>query len=315
MSKLPNKIHKHIKHSHHHTHNLDFDMDHKVRFTSVIMLNGLLTVVQVIAGLLSGSLSLLADALHNFSDMLSLLIALVAHLISKKPANARKTFSYKRAEIVGAFINVVLLFSTGIYLIFEAILRFAEPTVIEGGIVIKVALIALFIDLATALIVYFSPKKTMNVKVAFLHNISDALASVAVVITGLLIKKYQLYVADSIVTFLISGYVMYHGYLMLPKIVNILMNNVPNNLIYGEVENNLSKMKEIKDMHHLHIWKLDEDRIALECHVVVENCMLKELEKLRKKLKTFLKEKHNISHSSIEFECSECEGNKCHKKI
>lgn len=307
------KKHKNCNHEEHisHHHHTKFDMDHTYRFGSVIVLNGLLTIAQVFTGLWSGSLSLLADALHNFSDMLSLMVALVAHIISKKPANSRKTFSYRRAEIIGAFINVVLLFSTGIYLIFEAILRFLNPHVIEGGIVIAVASIALVIDLATAFIVYSSPKKTMNIRVAFIHNLSDAVASIAVIITGLLIVKYKFYIIDSIMTFVIAGYVMYHAYLMLPKIVNILMNNTPNNLIYGQVEESLGKMKEIKSVHHLHIWKLDEDRIALECHIIVKDCMLKELEKLRKKLKIFLKEKHNITHSSIEFECTECEGEEC----
>jgi cobalt-zinc-cadmium efflux system protein len=310
MSHKHNHKHKkHKKHSHHHDFS-QFDMDHTVRFGSVIVLNGLLTIAQVFAGLFSGSLTLLADALHNFSDMLSLLIALVSHIISKKPANSRKTFSYKRAEIIGAFVNVILLFSTGLYLIFEAILRFLHPHVIEGGIVVWVAFLALFVDLATAIIVYFSPKKTMNIRVAFIHNLSDALASFAVIITGLVIIKYDFYIIDSLMTFVIAGYVIYHAYLMLPKIVNILMNNVPNNVIYGEIEKGLLKIKDVKNIHHLHIWKLDEERVAMESHVVVDNHTLKELEVIKKNIKNFLKEKHNIYHSSIEFECcdnSECE--------
>ena len=149
--------------------------------------NMLLTLAQVIGGLISGSLSLIADALHNFSDAASLLIALVAIRIGRKPPDQFKTFGYKRAETVAALINLTTLIIIGLYLCYEAVMRFINPEPVAGWTVVIVAGIALTVDLFTAVLTYSKSKSSMNIKAAFLHNVSDALASVGVIITGTLI--------------------------------------------------------------------------------------------------------------------------------
>lgn len=173
-------------HNHHHAE----DMGDR-RLLIAIIINMLLTLAQVIGGIVSGSLSLIADALHNFSDAASLLIAWVARKIGRQPADHFRTFGYKRAEVIATLINLVSLVIIGIYLIYEAIWRTFEPQVIEGWTVVIVASVALVIDIATAILTFTMSKNSMNIKAAFLHNVSDALASVGVIIAGTLILLYQ----------------------------------------------------------------------------------------------------------------------------
>ena len=267
-----------------------------------IGINTLLTLAQVIGGIISGSLSLLADALHNLSDAASLGIALFARTLSRKPADEFKTFGYQRAEVIAALINLTLLITISLYLIYEALWRIFEPRTITGWIVVLVAGVALIVDMITALITYKMSKNNINMKAAFLHNLSDALASIGVIIAGSLILLYEWYWADTLVTFLIAGFVLWQGLTLLPKTIHLLMEGTPEDLSSDDIKLSLEKINGIKDVHHIHIWYLDEHRIALEAHVVVTSNELKEVEVIKDKLKQLLKEKYNITHSTLEFE-------------
>lgn len=228
-----------------------------------VVINILLTVAQVIGGIVSGSLSLIADALHNFSDAGSLLLALVARRISRRPADEDKTFGYNRAEIIGALINLTTLVLIGLYLIYEAVMRYFEPQEISGWIVVIVAGIALVIDIATAILTYTLSKRSINVKAAFLHNVSDALASVGVIIAGTLIILYDLYIVDSLVTLIIAGYVLYQGFSSLPRAINILMQAVPPDIDRSEVIASMRQVRGVRGVHHVHVWEIDEHRRSL----------------------------------------------------
>lgn len=147
-------------------------------------INVLLTVVQVLGGVLSGNLSLIADALHNFSDAAGILLALMARRISRKPSDEHRTFGYARAEVVGALVNLTSIMVIAIYLLIEAVSRIFEQQEINGWAVVIVAGVALVVDIATAVLTYSMSKDSVNIKAAFLHNLADALASVAVIVTG-----------------------------------------------------------------------------------------------------------------------------------
>ena len=267
-----------------------------------IFLNGLLTLAQVIGGIISGSLSLIADALHNISDAASLGIALFARTISRKPADEFKSFGYQRAEVIAALINLTLLITVSIYLIYEAVWRVIEPQVIVGWIIVLVAGIALIVDMVTAMITYRLSKNNLNMKAAFLHNLSDALASIGVIIAGALILLYQWYWVDTLVTFLIAGFVLWQGIIMFPKTVHLLMEGTPEELSSVDIKSAMEEVDDVEDVHHIHIWNLDEYRIALEAHVVVTADKLQKVEAIKKKLKQVLKKKFEISHSTLEFE-------------
>ena len=284
--------------SHHHHHAPESDKG----LLAAIGINFFLTLCQFFGGIISGSLSLIADALHNFSDAASLGIALFARKISRKPADEFKSFGYQRAEVIAALINLTLLIVVSLYLIYEAVWRIVEPQPITGWIIVLVAGVALIVDMITAIITFRMSKDSMNMKAAFLHNLSDALASVGVIFGGTLILFYQWYWIDTLVTFLIAGFVLWQGIIMLPKTIHLLMEGTPEDLSLIDIKSSLEEVASVEDVHHIHIWNLDERRIALEAHVVVSSNQLKEVESIKEKLKHVLKKKFGITHSTLEFE-------------
>lgn len=293
-------------HHHGHHHHIDpADMSERRLFTAVCA-NIILTLAQVIGGLISGSLSLIADALHNFSDAASLLIAFVAVRIGRRPADEFKTFGYKRAETIAALINLVTLVIIGIYLIFEAVRRFYTPEPIDGWIVIAVATIALAVDVFTAFLTFAQSKTSMNMRAAFLHNVTDALASVGVIITGTLILLYGWVWTDAAMTLLISAYVLWHGYAELPHVIHLLMEGTPRNIRIQDVIDAMERVDGVDNVHHVHAWHIDEQRNALEAHVVLADNS--NMDEVKKRLKALLDTEFKIGHSTLEFENTHCDG-------
>jgi len=290
-----------LGHDHHH-HDLDRMGDR--RLLTAIAINMLLTLAQVIGGIISGSLALIADALHNFSDAASLLIAWVARKIGRQLPDHFKTFGYKRAEVIAALINLVTLVLVGLYLIYEGLWRLFEPQVIEGWVVIVVASIALVIDIATATLTFSLSKQSINIRAAFLHNVSDALASAGVIIAGTLILLYGWYWTDTLLTLLIAGYVLYQAATLLPKTIHILMEGTPEGITIKEVINSMESIEGVSNVHHLHLWQIDEHKNALEAHVVISH--FSKTEQIKMALKAELGQQFSITHSTLEFEINHC---------
>jgi cobalt-zinc-cadmium efflux system protein len=256
----------------------------------------------VVGGILSGSLSLIADALHNLSDAASLAIALIARKIGRRPPDAFKTFGYRRSETIAALINLVTLVIVGMYLVYEAIGRLFAPQPIEGWTVVVVAGIALIVDLATAILTYTMSKNSMNIKAAFLHNVSDAMASVGVVIAGTLILLYGWYWTDTVLTLMIAGYVLWQGFSMLPKTIHLLMEGTPKGVSIDDVISAMEHVDDVVSVHHVHVWELAEHTIALEAHVVVKKANLPDIERVKTDLKRMLHDQFDVSHSTLEIE-------------
>ena len=296
----------HAHDHHHHHHDVENMGDRRLGFA--IAINMLLTLAQVIGGVVSGSLSLIADALHNFSDASSLLIAYAARKIGRQPADQFKTFGYKRAEVIATLINLVILVIVGLYLVYEAVWRIFDPQIITGWTVVIVASIALIIDLSTAFLTYTMSKDSMNIKAAFIHNVSDALASVGVIIAGTLILLYQWYWTDTLFTFVIAGYVLYQAALLLPETIHILMEGAPEDINIDDVIHVMESVNGVSNVHHVHLWRLDEHRNALESHVVIKD--FNETESIKQSLKSEIEKKFSISHSTLEFEINHC-GDSC----
>ena len=252
--------------SHSHRHSYGHSHTANGKLTLAVFINVLLTIVQIVGGVLSGSLSLIADALHNLSDAGAIVIAIFARKISAKNADENMTFGYQRAEIIGTLINSITLIIVGLYLIYEAISKYFSPTEINGWLVIYIAGIALVIDIVTAVLTYMSgAKDSMNLRAAFIHNVSDALASVAVIVAGILIILYQWYVVDIVATILISIYVLYHGGLLALESIKILMQAVPEACDINEIKADIELNLFISNAYDIHVWQLDEHKFFLEC--------------------------------------------------
>ena len=292
--------------NHHHN---ELDSMNDTRLVWAIAINMLLTLAQIVGGIISGSLSLIADALHNFSDAASLLIAYIARKIGRKSADNFKSFGYKRAEIIATLINLITLVIVGIYLIYEALWRIYEPQIIEGWMVVMVASIALVIDIATAILTYKISKNSINIRAAFLHNVSDALASVGVIVAGSLIIMYEWYWSDTLLTLLIAAYVLYQAATLLPETIHILMEGTPANINIEDIIKEMTKIDGVINIHHLHIWRLDEHKNALEAHVQIEN--FNTYNEIKNQLKHLLKNNFSIVHSTLEFEIEHCENEYC----
>ena len=283
---------------HHHYHDTPGMSD--ARLVWAVVVNVGLTVAQIIGGILSGSLALIADALHNFSDAASLGLALFARKVGRRPADKLMTFGYGRAEIVAALINLTTLIIVGLYLLIEAVNRYFDPQPVEGWTVVIVAGVALVIDVVTAALVHKGAKGSLNIQAAFLHNVSDALASIGVVIAGTLILVYELYVADLVMTAVIAAYVLYQGFSLLPKTIKLLMGAVPDDVEFDAILHALRTVDGVQGVHHLHIWSLDEHRRALEAHLVPRSDTIAEFEELKQRVRARLSDTFSIEHATLE---------------
>lgn len=270
------------------------------RLIAAVAVNVFLTVAQIIGGVISGSLSLIADALHNLNDAASLALALVARKLGRRPADKLMTFGYGRAEVVAALINLTTLVIVGLYLVYEAVARFLDPQPIDGWIVIWVASIALVIDVVTAVMVHAGVKSSLNIKAAFLHNVSDALASVGVIVAGVLILLYDLYFADLIITLVISAYVLWQGFSLLPRTIRILMGATPDDLEFDRIVTRLRAVPGVKDIHHVHVWSLDEHNRSLEAHIVPDTGSMDAFEETKTRIRAILRSDFTIAHATLE---------------
>ncbi|GHB64177.1 cobalt transporter [Psychrosphaera saromensis] len=286
-------------HSHHHGHSHSHHgHSHDGKLSIAVFINILLTVVQIIGGLVSGSLSLIADALHNLSDAGAIVIAIVARKVARRPASKEMTYGFKRAEILGALINSTTLIIVGLYLVYEAVSSYFNPEPIDGWIVVWIATIALLIDTATAWLTYKSgAKDNLNLKAAFIHNLSDAFASVVVIVAGTLIILYQWYVVDLIATIAISIYVIYHGLSLAKQSINILMQAAPEGIDVDELCNQIESLTNIEKVHHIHVWQLDDNETLLEASLSLQE---QASSGSLLQVKQLLAMQYAIKHSTIE---------------
>ncbi|GAA4305826.1 cation diffusion facilitator family transporter [Aestuariibaculum suncheonense] len=286
-------------HSHNHAHEHN-DLKGRNLLISIV-LNIVITASQIIGGLVSGSLALLSDALHNFSDVLSLIVSYVANKLSKKQASIYRTFGYKRAEILAAFINASTLIIVAVLLIIEAIKRFQHPEEIKTGLVIWLSLIAIIANGISVLLLKKDSEANMNMRSAYLHLLTDMLASVAVLIGGLLMKFYQIFWVDSALTLAIAMYLIYMGYDLLKSSTKVLMLFTPDHIPIQKIVDEISAFDTIKNVHHVHVWQLNEDEVHLEAHIdFYEDITLSEFDEVLHKIEDLVLIRYHINHVNIQ---------------
>lgn len=275
------------------------------RVLAAVAVNLGLTLVQVIGGILSGSLALIADALHNFSDAISLIIAFGARKIARRPSNTDMTFGYGRIEVVAALVNYTTLIIIGLYLLYEALLRFMDPQPVAGWIIVVVATVALAVDAITALLTYQMSKDSVNIRAAFLHNVADALSSIAVIVGGTVILLYGWSLVDPIVTLMIGGYILWQSFREIGPVIRILMLGSPPDIETSAVLACVRNVAGVAGLHHAHFWQIDEHRAALDAHVVIENGKWDQAGAIKDVVKNRLKAEFGILHTTLELECAE----------
>lgn len=266
-----------------------------------IVLNLVITVAQVVGGILSGSLALISDALHNFSDVLSLVFSYVAHKLSGKKASVNQTFGYKRAELIAAFVNAMTLIIVALFLIYGATERFFNPQEIESGLVIWLSILGIVVNGLSVLMLKNDADKNLNMKSAYLHLFTDMLASVAVLIGGLLMKYFQWFWVDSVLTLLIAVYLIIVGFDLLKKSTQMLMLFTPVHIDINEIVSEVHKISGVNKLHHIHVWHLNDDEVHLEAHLdCLEDIKMSEFNEILHQMEHILFDKFQINHINIQ---------------
>lgn len=280
------------------------DKDHTTRrYIFVTLLNVIITIAEFIGGIISGSLALLSDAVHNLSDVGAIILSFVAHLISRRSRNKNKTFGYQRAETLAAFTNGVILIVISLVLFVEAIERFWKPEPVKGGIMLLVSAIGLIANFISMFAMHHDAKKNLNVRSTFVHMLSDALSSVAVVIGAIFIYFWKIDWLDPILTILVSLFVLREAYKITMKAANVLMESNPN-IDLDEVNRIVLSYPEVKNIHHVHVWRYSDDYIMLDAHVNVDKDLKAgQFEELTKEISSELKNQLGINHINLQPEC------------
>ncbi len=287
---------------HHHT-----EERINVRLLITFLLNIAITVAEIIGGIISGSLSLISDALHNFSDAVAVAISYVAIKLSARPRNERYTFGYKRAQIFAALLNSSVLILISLYLIVESYKRFLTPEAIKGDVMFGVALVGLTANVIGTLLLKKGADKNMNIRSSYLHLLSDAVSSVGVVLGGLAIYFFNIYWLDPLLTVLISLYILKESYSIIKEASKIALMASPPHISIAEIKERLSEIEDVKSIHHVHLWQMDEKQIHFEAHIEVPNITVNETKKILNEIQKTLKKEFGILHVTVQFESEECE--------
>lgn len=266
-----------------------------------ILLNLLITIAQVIGGIISGSLALISDALHNFSDVLSLVFSFIAHKLSRRKASINNTFGYKRAELIAAFINAITLIIVALFIIYEASIRLFHPEPIQSTLVIWLALLGIVVNGGSVLLLKKDSEHNLNMKSAYLHLLTDMMASVAVLVGGLLMKFYGWFWVDSIMTMLIALYLIYVSYDLIKSATKMLMLFTPDYIDIKELVREVHKIPGVNKLHHIHIWHLNDEELHLEAHLdCAQDIKMSEFNLLLEKIEIVLFEQFHINHINIQ---------------
>lgn len=291
--------------SHIHSHNSGSETSEKNLFITMA-LNFFITIAEVIGGFISGSLSLISDALHNFSDGIAIIITYIAMRLSKKPKTFKYTFGLKRAEIIAAIINASTLIIISFFLIKEAIERFYNPSPITGSLMLIVAALGLIANIAGTLLLKKGSEGNLNIRAAYFHLLSDAVSSLAVIIGAVFIIFYKIYWIDPLLTILISVYILKETYEIVKEALDVIMMSSPEGIDLNELKLLVESINGVKNIHHIHLWKLNDNDTHFEAHIEVEDMVVSKTAEIQKLIEHELHDRYEINHTTLQFECDKC---------
>ncbi|MEJ2194331.1 MAG: cation diffusion facilitator family transporter [Ignavibacteriaceae bacterium] len=254
------------------------------RLVITVILNFTITVAEIIGGIISGSLSLISDALHNFSDGVSVIISYFAIRLKQRNFSSKHTFGFKRAEILAAVINSSVLVVISFYLFYEAILRFQNPEPVKGILMTIVASIGLAANIIGTLLLKRDAANSINIRSSYLHLLTDAISSVAVILGGLAIVLWNIYWIDPVLTILIAVYITRESFKILSDAIHVLMEGAPPGIEIKEIQSEVEALEEVEDIHHVHIWTVGENDVHLEAHVNVPDMLISKSNLLYEKI-------------------------------
>jgi cobalt-zinc-cadmium efflux system protein len=262
-------------------------------------------VVELIAGLRAGSLALISDAGHNFTDALSLVLAAIGLYLQRRPADDVKTYGYHRAGVLAAFVNALTLVGISIFIFYEAFQRFFHPLPVEAGTMLWVAVAAVALNGGIMWSLHRDKDRDLNIRAAFMHMLGDAISSMAIVAGALLIRFTGLNVIDPILSVLIGALIIWTAWDIIKESLNVLLEGLPRGMELAEVTQALQNIEGVMDVHDLHIWSLGSSAHALSCHVLIQDMPPSASNSILQRINDLLCKFH-IHHSTIQFEHTSC---------
>jgi cobalt-zinc-cadmium efflux system protein len=293
-----------MAHAHPHPHPHSHDLTRKL--TLATGANLLVVAAEVIVGIQAGSLSLIGDALHNLTDAVALLIALLAVRLERRAPTSAKSFGYQRAGILAAFINAAMLVTFTIFIFHEAYERLQAPRDVSATVMLVTAAIAMLVNGGTALSLHHESREDVNIRGAFVHMIGDAVSSGGIIVAAILIRITGTPIWDAAVSIFIGALILWSSYGVLRESVNLLLEGTPSAIDPDAVTNSLGQIDGIFGVHHLHIWALGPSRPALSCHLMVGDVPMKETTRILDEINAMLARDYRIAHTTVQFEYAMC---------
>jgi len=282
-------------------------LTYKMRLLGAFIINIVIAVAEFVGGLLTGSLALMSDAVHNLADGLSILISYLAFGMASRKPDSKNTFGYKRIEILAAVFNASVLAGICVFLIYEAIQRFLSPKEVDAAWMGYVAVFGLAANLAGVILLKKPSQGNMNIRSAYLHLLGDALSSIAVIFGAILLYFFHWLWIDPLITLLVSLYILVHASKILRQAVDVLMMAIPPGFDLNAISRSILAFHSIKDVHHLHLWRLNDDTVHFECHIrLTEDVNLSAIDALREQIEWMLKKEYQLQHITLQMEKNPC---------
>lgn len=263
---------------------------------------------EALVGYQSNSLALMADAGHNFADALALALSAFALWIATKPADNKRTYGYHRVGILAALVNAVGLAVMAVLIFWEALQRLQSPEQVQSGPMVWVALLAIVLNSGIAWWLFSAAKTDLNIRSAYLHMLGDAIASLAVVIAGVIIIFTSWYIADPIVSIIFAMLVLWSSWSIFTESIQMLLEGTPTGMNLAEVELEIRNVTGVLDLHDLHVWTISSGLVACSCHILVAEQSVSGGQQILQAVTHMLDHDFRISHSTIQIEVEDCGG-------
>lgn len=302
-------------HNHSHTHFNDLTQQTIRGLALALGITLIFVFVEVAAGLFSNSLALLTDAAHNFTDVLALALSWWALRLTAQPANQNKTFGYHRAGILAALANSTTLLVIALGIFYEAYRRFMNPPEVQADVLISVGLIAVVINVVTALLVRRGAEHDLNIRSAFLHLMGDVLSTVGAVIAGILIRYTNWNWLDPLVSVLIGFLILWSAWRIIREAIDILMEGTPTDIEMDAMIQDITSVDGVRGVHDLHVWSITQAVRTLSAHLVAEDVLISKGALIQTRVNEILYHKYGINHATLQLECEDCVPNMLYCKI
>ncbi len=302
-------------HSHTHSHLNDVARQTTNRLTWSLLITLAFVIFEAAAGYFANSLALLTDAAHNLTDVIALGLSWFAISLTTQPANAQKTYGYHRAGILVALLNSTTLIIISIGIFYEAYQRFLSPPEVQSGILIVVGLIAVVINLVTALLVRHGSESDLNLRSAFVHLMGDVLSTIGAVIAGVIIYFTGANWLDPFVSVLIGLLILYNAWGILRDAVDILLESTPRDVDMKKMVGDITQLEGVLGVHDLHVWSITQNLRTMSAHILTEDIPVSAGAEIQNRINDLVYHRYNIAHATLQLECVDCDPDGLYCKI